>query len=327
MAGVQDATLAVAVCDAGGLGSLPCALLGPEELRQQIELIQTQTSGPYNLNFFCHQSPQVHPQADAGWREALKHYFREYDIDSSKIAVGAGRLPFSTQSMQVISEFEPPVVSFHFGLPPREMVESIQSWGGKVLSSATTLDEALWLEDHGADGIIAQGWEAGGHRGHFLSDDLSLQTHTFTLLEVLSKQISRPIIAAGGIGAAEDVRRALNCGAGAVQVGTAFLLCDEAKTSRLHRKALQSELAGTTEVTNVFTGRPARGIVNRIVREVGPLSANAPAFPLAAGAVGALRKAAESQDSGDFSPLWCGENPGCDAIPAAQMVQRLTQAL
>lgn len=327
LAGVQDAELAIAVCNAGGLGSLPCAMLGSEALRQQLQQLKAHTAGPYNLNFFCHQQPPADPQAEATWRELLAPYYRELSIDSSSIASGPGRLPFSDEALGIISEYEPAVVSFHFGLPSRGKIEAIKRWGGVVLSSATTLDEALWLEDHGADGIIAQGWEAGGHRGHFLSDNLSLQPGTFDLLELLLAKVTKPVIAAGGIATAEDVNRALETGAVAAQVGTAFLLCDEIKISNPHREALKSDEAATTAVTNLFTGRPARGLVNRVMRELGPINDTAPTFPLATAAMGALRSAAEPQGSTDFTPLWCGEKRGFDAIPAVQMVARLTARL
>lgn len=327
LAGVQDAALAIAVSNAGGLGSLPCAMLGPDALREQLRQLAEHTAKPFNLNFFCHQQPPADPQAEAAWRELLAPYYRELSIDADSIPSGPGRLPFSDESLEIISAYEPAVVSFHFGLPPRDKIEAIQGWGGVVLSSATTLDEALWVEDHGADGIIAQGWEAGGHRGHFLSHDLSLQPRTLDLVESIVARVSRPVIAAGGIADAEDVRRTLGSGACAVQVGTAFLLCDEIKISGPHREALQSGQAGTTAVTNLFTGRPARGVINRVMRELGPIHDTAPTFPLATAAMGALRSAAEAQGSTDFTPLWCGEKRGFDAVSAETLVRRLTQLL
>jgi nitronate monooxygenase len=201
----------------------------------------------------------------------------------------------------------------------------VKRWGAVVMSSATTVAEARWLQDHGADVIIAQGLEAGGHRGHFLDADLSLQAGTFALLPQMVAAVSVPVVAAGGIADAAGTAAALALGAAGVQVGTAFMLCPEATTSALHRAALQSPAAAHTALTTLFTGRPARGIVNRVMRELGPLrAAPHPAFPRAAAAIAPLRAAAEGHGSGDFSPLWSGQNPrGCRAVPAATLTRAL----
>lgn len=326
MAGVQGSALAIAVSNAGGLGSLPCAMLGPEAIRKELEAIRAQTARPFNVNFFCHVPPEPDPGAEARWRAALEPCYREFGIDPSSIPAGPGRAPFSEEAAELLAEFEPPVVSFHFGLPSPELLARVKAWGAKVLSSATTVDEARWLEAHGADAIIAQGLEAGGHRGHFLSDDLSAQLGTLALVPQVVRAVRVPVIAAGGIADANGVAAALALGAAGVQVGTAWLLCPEATTSAVHRAALKSEAARHTALTNVFTGRPARGIVNRIVREIGPTSAAAPRFPLAASAVAPLRARAEAQGSGDFSPLWSGQNAsGCREIPAAALTLELAR--
>src|SRR5207302_6134531 len=199
--------------------------------------------------------------------------------------------------------------SFHFGLPSEDLLVRVRGWGARILSSATTVEEARWLEARGVDAVIAQGVEAGGHRGMFLSDDPNTQVGTFALVPQIVQAVSVPVIAAGGISDAKGVAAAMALGAAGVEMGTAFLLCREATTSAVHRAALKGEAARYTALTNVFTGRPARGIVNRVVREVGPISAAAPAFPLATGALAPLRAKAESQKSGEFSPLWAGQNP------------------
>ena len=236
-------------------------------------------------------------------------------------------MPFGRESAELLSEFKPAVVSFHFGLPSDELLAHVRSWGAKVLSSATTVDEALWLQARSVDAIIAQGLEAGGHRGHFLRDDLTAQMGTFALLPQIGRAVSVPVIAAGGITDARGVAAAQALGAAGVQIGTAYMLCTESMTSALHRAALQSDAARHTALTNVFTGRPARGIFNRVMRELGPLSAVAPAFPLAANAMAPLRAAAEARGSGDFSPLWSGQNTtGCKALPAAQLTYELMTA-
>ena len=187
-----------------------------------------------------------------------------------------------------------------------------------MLSSATTVDEARWLEAHGVDAIIAQGLEAGGHRGMFLSDDVTTQIGTFALVPQIVAAVKVPVIAAGGIADANGVAAAMALGAAGVQVGTAYLLCPEATTSAVHRAALKSAAARHTALTNVFTGRPARGIVNRIMRELGPISAAAPEFPLATAAIAPAAREGREQGRGDFSPLWSGQNAsGCREIPAA----------
>jgi nitronate monooxygenase len=324
MAGVQDHKLALAVSNAGGLGSLPCAMFSLEALRHELAAIKAGTSKPFNVNFFCHVPPQPSSERDAIWKAALAPYYREFEIDPGSIGAGPGRLPFSLEAAELLEEFEPPVVSFHFGLPSLALLERVRRWGAKIISSATTVDEALWLEAHGVDAIIAQGLEAGGHRGNFLSDDLTAQAGTFALLPQIVQSVKVPVIATGGIADANGVAAALALGAAGVQVGTAYLLCPEASTSAIHRAALVSEAARHTALTNLFTGRPARGIVNRLITEMGPINALTPPFPLATAAVTPLRAKAESRGSADFSPLWAGQNvSGCRQLPAAELTRQL----
>ena len=324
MAGVQASALAIAVSNAGGLGSLPCAMLSPEAVRWELAAIRAATSKPYNANFFSHENPGADAARESAWRAALAPFYGEYGIDPAGIAAGPGRAPFGPEAADILDEFRPAVVSFHFGLPPPALLARAKACGAKVFSSATTVDEARWLEDHGADVVIAQGLEAGGHRGMFLSDDLTTQVGTFALLPQVLRAVKLPVVAAGGIADAKGVAAALALGAAGVQVGTSFLLCPEATTSAVHRAALKGEGARHTALTNIFTGRPARGIVNRFVREVGPMSAAAPAFPLAGAAVAPLRVSAEKAGSAEFSPLWSGQNAtGCREIPAAELTRQL----
>ncbi len=326
MAGVQLHSLAAAVSNAGALGSLPCAMLDAAGLRKELLALREHTRKPYNLNFFCHTPPAVDAAREAAWRDALSPYYAEFGIDPATIASGPGRLPFSVEMADLLDEFKPAVVSFHFGLPSAELLARVKACGAKVLSSATTVAEALWLEANGADAIIAQGLEAGGHRGMFLSDELSNQLGTFALLPQVVQAVRLPVIAAGGIADAQGVRAAMALGATGVQIGTAYLCCDEASTSAIHRAALRSPAAQHTALTNLFSGRPARGIVNRVMRELGPISPHAPAFPLATAAIAPLRSKAESLGSGDFSPLWAGQNvSGCKSISAAELTRELAQ--
>ncbi|WP_245896390.1 NAD(P)H-dependent flavin oxidoreductase [Ottowia oryzae] len=327
MAGVQGSALALAVSGAGGLGSLPCAMLGADALRAELGALKA--SGlPYNVNYFSHTPPVPDAAREAAWRAALAPYYDELGLDIAAIPAGPGRAPFTAEAADLLAEFAPPVVSFHFGLPAPDLLARVKAWGAFVLSSATTVREALWLQEHGADAIIAQGWEAGGHRGHFLSDDLTEQPGTFALLPQIVAAVRLPVIAAGGIADAAGVRAAMALGAAGVQVGTAYLCADEATTSPLHRAALQSEAARHTAVTNCFTGRPARGIVNRLMREQGPISPNAPTFPLATAAVAPLRAAAEKLGRSDFTSMWSGQNASqCRSAPAAQITAALAKGL
>ena len=324
MAGSQGSALAIAVSNAGGLGSLGAAALSPEALRAELSAITARTSQPYNVNFFCHTPPAPDPGREAAWRAALLPYYREFYLDPGAATAGPARQPFSAEAADVLEAFRPPVVSFHFGLPSPALMARVKRWGSKILSSATTVDEARWLEARGVDAIIAQGLEAGGHRGMFLSEDLSTQLGTFALLSRIVQAVRVPVIAAGGIASAQGVAAAKRLGAAGAQVGTAYLLCPEASTSAVHRAALKGDDADHTAVTNLFTGRPARGILNRFMRELGPLSPHAPAFPLAAAALALLRAHAERAGSGDFSPLWAGQNTtGCAEIPAAELTRAL----
>jgi nitronate monooxygenase len=328
MAGVQGAALAIAVSNAGGLGSLPGAMLTPEALRSELTALTQGTDRPWNLNFFCHTPPEPDAALEARWRETLAPFYAEAGLDIRAVPAGAGRVPFSHAVADVVEPFRPPVMSFHFGLPTPELMARVKGWGSVVLASATTLDEARWLVVNGADAVIAQGVEAGGHRGMFLTGDLTTQTGTFALLPQIVAAVDVPVIAAGGIADAAGVAAAMALGAAGVQVGTAYLCCTEATTSALHRAALHSGAARHTALTTLFTGRPARGIVNRVMRELGPLNDAAPAFPLATAAMAPLRAHFEALGSGDFSPLWAGQNAsGCQRIGAAELTRQLAQGL
>jgi nitronate monooxygenase len=323
MAGYQGSALAIAVSNAGGLGSLPCAMLSLQAMHTELAAIRASTDKPFNVNFFCHRTPEIDIEREAAWRKLLQPYLEEFGIVLGD-ATTPSRTPFNAAAAELLEAFKPAVVSFHFGLPAADLVKRVKGWGSKVLASATTVEEALWLARAGADAIIAQGFEAGGHRGIFLSEDLTTQVGTFALLPQIARAVRVPVIAAGGIADAKGVAAAMSLGAAGVQPGTAYLLCPEATTSAVHRAALQSDRASHTALTNVFTGRPARGIMNRIMAELGPINAAAPAFPLAGAALAALRQKAESQGKGDFSPLWSGQNAsGCRAIPAAALTRAL----
>jgi nitronate monooxygenase len=299
-------------------------MLSVAAMQKELAAIKAATPKPFNVNFFCHTPPLESAERETLWRKVLLPYYEEYALQMSAISAGAGRAPFNEEYAEALSEFKPAVVSFHFGLPAAPLLARVRSWGAIIFSSATTVAEAQWLQSHGVDAIIAQGFEAGGHRGMFLSDDLDSQLGTFALLPQIASAVSIPVIAAGGIADAQGVAAALSLGAAGVQVGTSYLLCPEATTSAVHRAALRGGLASHTALTNLFSGRPARGIVNRFMKEQGPMSSAIPAFPLAASALAPLRAKAESLGSGDFSPLWSGQNAtGCKEIAAAQLTREL----
>lgn len=328
MAGVQDSALAAAVCNAGGLGSLPCAMLSPEALDHELSTLVSLSDKPYNVNFFCHTLPEPDDDKELSWRAELGPYFKELKIDPNTISLAPQRMPFSEQAAGILAKYQPAVVSFHFGLPSKALLARVKNWGAKVLSTATTVEEALWLQANGADAIIAQGLEAGGHRGNFLVSNMSTQSGTFALLPQIVTAVKIPVIAAGGIANSAGVKAALSLGAAGVQVGTSYLLCPESKTSAFHRAALASKDASHTVITNLFSGRFARSIVNRIIREKGPVNEFAPPFPTAGTAIAALRAEAEALGLNDFTQLWCGQNAtGCKEIPAAELTRLLASDL
>ena len=324
MAGAQLGDLAVAVSEAGGLGSLPCAMLSPDAVATELQAIRSRTDRPVNVNFFSHTPPVPDPAHERAWRAALRPYYEELGVDTEAVPAAPARAPFSAAAAEVLEALRPAVVSFHFGLPEDALLGRVRALGARILGTATTVEEARWLEARGVDAIVAQGLEAGGHRGMFLGDDLTTQLGTFALVPQVVRAVHVPVIAAGGVADARGVQAALALGASGVQAGTVYLLCPEAKTSAVHRAALQSPAAAHTALTNLVTGGVARGIVNRLMRELGPISATAPAFPLANAALAPLRSAAEVKGSSDFSPLWAGQNAsGCRAVPAGQITREL----
>jgi nitronate monooxygenase len=325
MAGSQGSALAIAVCEAGGLGSLPCALLSIEQARTEMQVIRQGTDRPFNVNFFCHQPPAPDAAREAKWIERLAPYARELGVAAP--TVPGGRAPFGDEACALVEDFKPRVASFHFGLPEKRLLDRVRAAGAVVIASATTVAEARWLEERGVDAVIAQGAEAGGHRGIFLSDDVASQPGTFALVPQVVDAVRVPVIAAGAVGDARGIAAALMLGAAGVQIGTAYLLTPEATNSPIHRAAVKGAREDQTVMTNVFTGRPARGIVNRIVREVGPMSVDAPAFPGASNATLPLRMKAETAGSGDFSPLWSGQAPRfAREMPAGELTRELARS-
>ncbi len=321
MAGVDTPRLAIEVAKAGGLGSLACALLTPDQIREAWAVIKKETDRPINLNFFCHAQNEKSLSQQEKWKNRLASYYAAFGIDPDTVAEGPLRMPFDKDFCAVVEEIKPPVVSFHFGLPSPSLLQRVKKAGAVVLSSATTVEEALWLEQNGCDVIIAQGVEAGGHRGMFLTDDTATQTDTISLVSGIKRAVSVPVVAAGGIADAAAIKACLDAGASAVQIGTAYLFCPEARVSALYRQALETE--GETVLTNVFSGRAARGFANRFVREVGPMSLDAPEFPYASHYVAPLRAASEKSGSHDFMQMWSGTIRKPHGLPAGELTGML----
>lgn len=307
MAGANGSALAISVSEAGGLGSLPCAMLNEDKMRAEAGIIRQQTAHPFSMNFFCHTAVAPTPEQEAAWAARLAPFYTEYDLDLSDVAPAPLRRPFDEGMCALIEDIRPKVVSFHFGLPDAPLLARVKATGARVLSSATTVAEARWLEENGCDAIIAQGYEAGGHRGMFLTKDITAQAGTMALLPQVVDAVEIPVIAAGGIADGRAIAAAFALGAAGVQIGTAYLFTPQSLISDLHRAALHQAKDDQTVITNVFSGKPARGLINRVIREVGPMSDKAPPFPTAGAALAPLKAKAEKAGSGDFTSLWSGQ--------------------
>ncbi len=326
MAGANGSAMVIAVSEAGGLGSLPCAMLDAAKARAEIGVIRQQTAKPINVNFFCHTPPEPDPDRDAAWKRRLADYYEELGLDASASAPAVNRAPFDETMCEIVEDLRPEAVSFHFGLPEKGLLGRVKAAGCRVLGSATTVEEARWLEGNGCDAVIAQGYEAGGHRGIFLTDDIATQVGTFALVPQVVDAVKAPVIAAGGIADGRGVAAAFALGAAAVQIGTAYLFTPESLISDLHRTALEAARDDGTALTNLFSGRPARGLMNRIMREIGPMSEMAPAFPMAGGALAPLKAAAEARGASDFTSLWSGQGAGlCQQAGASDLTRRLAE--
>ena len=326
MAGATTPEMVIAVSEAGGLGSLPSAQYTEAELRAALDRVRAGTRRPINLNFFCHANPADEPARQSAWLARLAGYYAEAGLDPDMPKPASGRTPFDEAACAVVENYRPEAVSFHFGLPATDLLDRVKRTGAKVLASATTVAEACWLAERGVDAVIAMGAEAGGHRGSFLTDRMTEQLGTFALVPQIVDAVSVPVIAAGGIADRRGVVAAFALGAAAIQVGTAYLFTPEAKVSQVHRQALNAS-ERPTAITNLFTGRPARGIVNRLMADLGPLSDLAPAFPTAGGALGPLRNTEEAVGRDDFSPLWAGQSfPLAKPMPSATLTPLLAGA-
>ena len=327
MAGSDSVALARSVSSTGALGSLACALLSPGDAREAVRKLRDGMDRPFNLNFFCHRMTAPDAAAMEKWKQYLKPHYERLGLDIEKVGESRLRLPFNEEMCEVVEEVKPEVVSFHFGLPETSLVDRIKRHGIKILSTATSVREARWLEARGCDAIVVQGVEAGGHRGMFLESDIATQMGLFALLPQVRDAVSVPIVATGGIADARGIVAAFALGASGVQLGTAYLLCPEANVSPVYRRALEQAAGKETALTNLFSGRPARGFVNRFIEESGPMSDAAPAFPHAATLVAPLRAASERAGSEDYMQMWAGQAAGlAKAMPADELTKNLAAA-
>lgn len=316
--------MVIAVSEAGGLGGLGLANSDADKARADLGVVRQRTSRPINVNFMCHRPPSADPARHAAWQRLLAPYYEELGVDPNVPRPPPPAYAFNQEMCDLVMEFRPEVVSFHFGLPETTLLAQVKATGAKVISSATTVEEARWLEGHGCDAIIAQGYEAGGHRGTFLTDDISSQAGTMALVPQVVDAVKIPVVAAGGIADARGITAALALGASAVQMGTAYLFCPEANVSPLYRAALKKAKDNGTVLTNVVSGKPARVLVNRFVREVGPMSHFAPEFPLAGIEVAPLRAKSEAAGSNDFTTLLSGQSASLGReLPAGELTTKL----
>jgi nitronate monooxygenase len=317
MANAGGVDLCVGAIEGGALGSLPCGMLSPDQVREQVRAVRERVPGPLNLNFLCHSMP---PETDdSAWVVRLEPYYAEFGLEGP--APAPPRAPFDEAGCVVVEELRPDVVSFHFGLPDEHLLSRVKATGAVILSTATTVDEAKWLCDQGVNAVIAQGFEAGGHSGHFLGADPAEALGLFALLPQVADAVDVPVIAAGGIADERGILAALALGASAVQMGTAFLRCPESLLPNGHRALLGRR---QTIRTTVYSGGLARAVRGRLVDELGPTPDRAPPFPLAGRATMPLFAAALQRGDFELLPTLAGQAAAlAPSMPAAELVRRL----
>lgn len=329
MAGVSTPRLAAAVSNAGALGSLGLGASTVDQARQMIRGTRALTDRPFNVNVFCHARAVRDAQREAAWLNYLEPLFHELEVE---VPSGLKEIYPSfldgSDVFHLLLEEKPAVVSFHFGVPPREQLQALHAAGIHTLATATSLREAELIEEAGVDAIIAQGVEAGGHRGVFDPEAADQRLSTAVLTRLLAGRVKRPVIATGGIMDGQGIRAMLDLGACAAQLGTAFILCPESNADAGYRAALKSDRAGITRLTSVFSGRPARGILNRFVSFGEAGCVQPAAYPLAYDAAKRLMGAAVKQGNSDFSAHWAGQGaPLARELPAGQLVAALIEEL
>lgn len=322
MANFAGSALAIAALKAGAVGSLACAVLSPDQAAAEIATIRAAAPGPINVNFFCHK---LGPQPDeTAWHAALAPFYQAEGV-APPAQPPVLRKPFDAAMAEMIETVRPEIVSFHFGLPERGLLDRVRATGARIFGNATNVMEARFLAEAKVDAIVAQGFEAGGHAGHFLVGHRPIGV--LALVRQILKDVDLPVIAAGGIADERAARGAIAAGAAAVQVGTAYLRAPETTTSAVHRKLLAEAGPEDSVFTNLFSGGLARGLRNRLTEALGPVSELAPPFPYASAALAQLRAKAEAESRGDYSPLWAGQGAGLAGDgPAEELTARLGAA-
>ncbi|MFV3415789.1 NAD(P)H-dependent flavin oxidoreductase [Pseudomonas nitroreducens] len=325
MVGVSTPALAAAVSNAGGLGSIGLGASSATQARALLAQTRELTDKPLNLNLFCHRPAVADPAREAAWLEHLRPLFAEFDAQPpAQITEIYRSFLADPQMLDFLIEARPAVVSFHFGLPPQDWIDRLKAAGIRLLATATCLAEGRVIEAAGIDAIVAQGYEAGGHRGVF-EPEKDARIGTFALVRTLVKGTGLPVIAAGGIMDGQGMRAVFELGAQAVQMGTAFIAADESSANAAFKAALRGERGERTEVTAAISGRAARGMVNRLFTDVGSSSGPAlPDYPITYDAAKALTAAAAAKGNGDFAVQWAGQGaPLAREMPAAELVSTL----
>lgn len=330
MAGTSTPALAAAVSNAGGLGSLGVGASSAEAAREAVSRTRALTSAPFNVNVFCHETATPDPALEAVWLNYLSPIFNEFGAAPPAHLVEPYRSFNDDTAMQdMVLQEKPAVLSFHFGIPRTGLIQQLKAAGITLMATATTLAEALHIEAAGLDFIVAQGVEAGGHRGVFDPHDTDQGLTTLALVRLLTRRVNLPVIAAGGIMDGRGIRAALELGACAAQMGTAFILCPESAANDAYRDVLASDKALHTRITSVASGRPARGIVNRLHTSIDtPGRPILPSYPICYAATKALQAAADTARNNDFASHWAGQGaPLARAMPAAELVKTLAEEI
>jgi nitronate monooxygenase len=324
MVGVSTPKLAAAVSNAGALGSIGIGASNVEQARAMLRETAALTDKPFNVNVFCHE-PAVHDAARASqWLAFLAPFFAEFGAAApTSLREIYTSFVEDADMLQMLLEEKPAVVSFHFGLPPQPAIDALKDAGIVLLCSVTNLAEAQRAEHAGVHALVAQGYEAGGHRGVFDPQQDS-QMGTFALVRVLADACRLPVIAAGGIMDGAGIKAVMQLGASAAQLGTAFILCPESCANAAYREALKGPRAHQTQVTSVISGRPARGMVNRNFTSLQADDAVLPDYPLTYDANKALNAAAGAKGNTEFAVQWAGQGaPLARELPAAALVNLL----
>ncbi|PLY45341.1 nitronate monooxygenase [Janthinobacterium sp. ROICE36] len=330
MAGVSTPNLAAAVSNAGGLGSLAIGAGSVAQARQMIEDTRALTDGPFNVNVFCHAPAARDAGREAAWLAHLAPLFAELGAAVPAELEEIYRTFLGDEAVfELLLEQRPAVVSFHFGLPTQQQIAALRQAGIYTLATATSVREAALIEQAGVDAIVAQGVEAGGHRGVFDPQAQDERHSTSVLLRLLTGRTTLPLIAAGGIMDGQGIRAALDLGAVATQLGTAFVLCPESSANASYRANLKSERATATRLTSVLSGRLARGMLNRLIEHgEAPGSPPPAAYPVAYDVAKQLNAAASQHGDSEFAAQWAGQGaPLAREMDAAQLVLTLANEM